>query len=225
MSEDTTDASARQLIADLAADLEPVQPIPRLRSMVGRVLLLWALVAGIGIAVRGLRPDFLEMLLHMRGIGLIFAGLGLTGIGGGVAALALGIPGREAAARAGFAAAGVGMAAAAGIGTLLFLQNPIFDSPVPLRADLVCLAIALAVGLLPGIGIAMFGARAAPHRPLVLVLAAAAAMAALGGATAQATCPANDIRHLMLGHVIAPGVGALLLTLPLLHALRRAARS
>ncbi|MDJ0785637.1 MAG: NrsF family protein [Myxococcota bacterium] len=212
------------LIGDLADDLEPVTPIPRLRTVVGGLLLLWAAVAGLGIAMRGLRPDFLEMLLHVRGTALIFTGLGVAGLGGLLASLALGVPGREGAVRSGFVVAGIGMALAAGVGTLLFLQNPVFDSPVPLRADLDCLIVSLSVALLPALGISVFGARTVPHRPLVLVLAAAAAMAAMGGATAQATCPADDPRHLMLGHVLAPAVGALVLTFPLLFALRRARR-
>ena len=192
--------------------------------MAAGVLATWAAFAVVGIAVRGLRPDFLEMFLHMRGATLVFGGLALAGVGGLVAALALGVPGREAAVRAGLVTSGIGFALAAGLGTLLFLQSPVAES-VPWRADFQCLAVAMAVALIPALGIVVLGGRAAVHRPLVLVLAAAAGMAALGAATAQATCPADDLRHAMFGHVIAPGVGALLLALPLLVALRRASRS
>ncbi len=71
----------------------------------------------------------------------------------------------------------------------------------------------------------MDGGRAAPYRPIVLVLAAAAGTAALGAITAEASCPHPEMRHLLVAHALAPVVGVLLLTLPLLVALRRVGRS
>jgi hypothetical protein len=70
-----------------------------------------------------------------------------------------------------------------------------------------------------------FAGRAAPFRPVVLVLAAAAGTAALGAITAQASCHHWEMRHLLVGHALAPAVGVLLLTLPLLVALKRLGRS
>ena len=219
-----SDQSANDLIHALADDLEPVRPIPRLRTLLAGLAATWVVVAGIAIAVKGLRDDWLELALTPFGTGGLFLGLGVLGVGGLVAAIALSIPGREAAAKLGVGAALVGLAYAAGVGTVLFVQSPIVEWTGNPRGDLTCLGIALAVGLVPGLGIAAFAGRAAAFRPLVLALAAAAGTAALGAAAAQAMCPSEDLRHLMLGHLFAPGVGALVLTLPLLVALRRGAR-
>ena len=219
-----SDQSANDLIHALAEDLEPVRPIPRLRTLLAGLAVTWLVVVGLAIVVRGLRDDWLEMALTPFGTGGLFIGLGVLGVGGLTAALALGIPGREATARLGIGAALAGLAYAAGVGTVLFIESPVVEWAGNLRGDLTCLGTALAVGLVPGLGIASFAGRAAAFRPLVLALAAAAGTAALGAAAAQAMCPSDDIGHLVLGHLLAPGLGALILTLPLLVALRRGAR-
>ncbi len=220
-----SDESATELILELARDLEPVRPLPRLRSVVAGLVGVWLAVAIVGISLKGLRSDLPEMLLAPLGPGGVFAGLAVAGLGGLVAALAMSVPGRERAARAGIVSALAGMAAAAGVGTLLFVQSPIVEMHASAATDLTCLAIACAVAFVPALGVVWFVGRAAPFRPLVLVLAAAAGTAALGAVAAQASCPYSDVRHLMVGHLLAPGVGALLLSLPLLVALRRSSRS
>lgn len=212
-----------ELIRELARDAEPVRRIPRIRTVALLVLGVWIAVASAGALLKGVRPGLPEVLLMDWGVAAVFGGLLGAGIGGLVAALAMGVPGREALARFGLLGSGLCMAIAAGVGTLLFLENP--SAPTaPYQADLSCLLTACVVAALPALGIVWFGGRAAPHRPVVLVLAAAAAAAALGAASAQASCPYADFRHLMMGHVLAPVASALLLTLPLLVALRRASR-
>jgi hypothetical protein len=83
---------------------------------------------------------------------------------------------------------------------------------------------ALAIGLAPGLAIAWFAGRAAPFRPLTLALAAAAGAAALGGSVATATCSSDEAMHLLVGHALVPALGAFVLALPLLVALRRSER-
>ena len=126
--------------------------------------------------------------------------------------------GRERLVRSSLLVAGAGMVLAAGGGSLLF-----FESPMPWHiggwgADVNCLAVAVAVGVLPAVGVVAFAGRAAPFRPVVLVVAAAASAAALGTVVAQASCPMADLRHLLVGHVLAPAAGALVLSTPLLVA-------
>jgi len=212
-----------ELIEELTRDLSPVRPIPPLRGVVATLLGLWLGIAIVGVAVLGLRPDLGEVFSSQRGALAVFAGLVLAGGGGLVGALAMGVPGRETLARGAFAAGALGMVLAAGVGTLLFLNSPAASLGTPYAVDLHCLAVACAVALLPAAGVIWFAGRAAPHRPLVLVLAAAAGTAALGAVTAQASCP-GDYRHLLMGHVLAPAVGTLVLSLPLLIALKRIAR-
>jgi hypothetical protein len=221
MSADPT----RALIRDLASDLTPVRPLPRIRFVAAAVLLLWLAIGLVGIGVKGLAPTFWETLAMPVSPGGIFAGLLVAGLGGVFAALALAVPGRERLARAGLALGGAGMAIAAGVGFALLARSPLVEWRLPSGHDLPCLVTALAVGLVPALALGWFGGRAAPFRPLTIALAAAAGAAALGGSVAQATCPGDEAMHLMLGHVLVPMVGAFVLTLPLLVAMRRTLRS
>jgi len=212
---------AEDLVRELARDLDPVDPIPRIRTVVAGVVALWFAVAGIGLIVLGLRPDLVEATLQVRGVAVVFAGLGLAGAGGVIAALAMGVPGREVLARSALAVAIFGMVIAAAIGTLLFATNPVADAQVPFTGDFACLSVALLVGLLPALGVVWFAGRTVPFRPLILVLAAAAGTASLGAISAHASCPHSEMQHLLVAHALAPAVGVLLLALPLLVALKR----
>ena len=216
---------AEELIRELARDLDPVRPIPRIRTVTAGVVALWFAVAALGLAALGLRPDLSEAIIETRGVAVVFAGLGLVGLGGVVAALALGVPGRESLARGAAALAILGMVVAAGVGTLLVAASPARGLPVLLRGDLACLSLAIAVGLLPALGVVWFAGRASPYRPMIMVLAAAAGVAALGAIAAELSCPHSDMRHLLVAHALAPAAGVLLLTLPLLVALKRMGRS
>lgn len=209
------------LIRELAGDLAPVQLIPRIRTVMAGVIALWFAVAAIGISLLGMRPDLAEATIGVRGVALVFAGLGLAGLGGVLAALATGVPGREVLARGALALTIFGVVIAAVVGALLFAVNPVGGERVTLTGDLACLAVAMLVGLLPAVGVVWFAGRAAPFRPVIAVLAAAAGTVALGAIAAQASCPHSEMRHLMVAHALAPAVGVLLLTLPLLTALRR----
>jgi hypothetical protein len=217
--------STRDLIRDLASDLAPVKPLPRVRFVAAAVLLLWLAIAAAQIALRGLAPTFWHTLTLPISAGGIFAGLLAAGCGGVLAALALAIPGRERLARVGFVLGGAGMGVAAGIGVALVAQGPLDAWRLPGVNDVGCLSTALAVGLAPALALAWFGGRAAPFRPLAIALAAAAGAAALGGSVAQATCAAEDGIHLLIAHALVPAIGAFVLALPLLVAIRRSARA
>lgn len=214
-----------ELVQELVADLEPVRPIPALGTAVAGVVGIWLAVAVLGLSLKGLRPDGLGSFMVLLGPGGIFAGLGMMGAGGIVAGIALGIPGREGTARLAVLFSMLGLGLGAGVGTYLFVQSPSAGMQGDGMTDLTCLLVACGVALLPSVGVAILAGRAAPFRPLVLVIAAAAGAAALGAVTAQAICPYDGLRHLMLGHLLAPAAGALLLSLPLLFVLRRSGRS
>jgi hypothetical protein len=213
------------LIRELARDLDPVQPIPRIRTVMSGVIALWLGVAAIGFTVLGLRPDLARAMLGAGGVAVIFAGLGMAGLGGVAAALAMGVPGREGLARASLALAILGMLIAAGVGSLLFALSPVAEARVSWTGDLACLVVAVLVGLLPAVGVVWFAGRASPFRPVVAVLVAAAGTVALGAITAGASCTHSEMRHLLVAHALAPAFGALLMTLPLLVALKRFRRA
>jgi hypothetical protein len=212
------------LIRELARDLRPVRPIPPVHRVVAGLLGVWLAVAAVGVALLGWKAD-LGALLAQRAVLSVSLGLVAAGLGGLVAAVALGVPGRERLARGALLCGGAGLAVAAGVGTLLLLRSPAVEPGAPLESDLHCLLVASAVALLPALGVVAFAGRAAPHRPLVLAVAAAAGTVALGTVAAQASCPYADLRHLLMGHALAPALGALVLVLPLLVALRRTERA
>jgi hypothetical protein len=220
MSGDAT----QELIRELASELKPVKPLPRLRFVALAVGLLWLAIAALEIALKGVAPTLRETLAMPVGAGGILAALLVAGAGGVAAALALAVPGRERLARGAFALGVAGTALAAGIGLALVARSPLAEWRLPDAHDWPCLATALAVALLPALALGWFGGRAAPFRPLSIALAAAAGAAALGGSVAQASCAASEPMHALLGHALVPALGAFALTLPLLLVLRRGER-
>lgn len=77
---------------------------------------------------------------------------------------------------------------------------------------------------LPASAAIVYVGRAAVYRPLVAAVAAAGGTSALGAVLAEASCPLSTPLHLLLGHVTAPAVAVVLLTIPLLVVLRRMRR-
>ncbi len=214
---------SHDLIDSLTEDLRPVKPLPPLRFVIAGVILLWLLVAAVGVPWLGARPDLSTSLFGGGSVSVVFLALTASGASGLVAALALGIPGRERLVRYSMLVAISGMAVAAGLGTVLFVQSPV--AVAPWKADVRCLMEALALGLLPALGVIAFAGRAAPYRPLVLTVAAAAGAASLGSVAAQAACAMPDFRHLLMGHVLGPVAAAMVLSLPLLFVLRQMAKA
>jgi hypothetical protein len=212
---------AEDLIRELARDLEPVEPIPRLRTVMAGVIALWFAATAVGLAVLGLRSDLVATTFGVHGVLGVLIGLGLAGFGSVAAACAMGIPGRELLARGALCVSMSGVVLAVGIGALLVATSSAVETGVPVTGDLGCLAVALLTGLPPAVAVIWFAGRSEPLRPVPLALVAAAGAAALGGITAYATCTHCDLRHLMVAHALAPAFGALLLTLPLLVALSR----
>ena len=63
--------------------------------------------------------------------------------------------------------------------------------------------------------------RAAPRRPVAILLGVGAGAVALGAFTAQLGCMDVSFRHLLVSHGMAPLFGGLLLLGPLVVAFRR----
>jgi hypothetical protein len=215
-------SETEQLARELARGAEPVQPLPGLRWVMLRVLAAASASIAVAIAWKGLSPGFLNAGATMWVFAALVTGLTLVGAGATVAALALGIPGREAAARAGCISAGLGLLLAVAWVPFALAAGP--DSVnAPWPSDLVCLLSACAVGVPPGVVALWFVAHAVPHRPSLAVLAAGAGAVGLGALAAKASCPVDGLRHLLFGHALAPIGGGLLLAIPLLW-LRRVLR-
>lgn len=222
MAPDRPQHDGTQSVIDaLSRNLVPVRPIPRLRTALVGLSGVWAVVAGAGLWLHGLRPDLLSALLTSHGAAAVFAGLALVAAGGTLASLAMAVPGREPLAWSGLVLACLGLAAAAGLGTLLAAAH---SGAAPLRTHAGCLVTAGVLALPPAVALVWFSGRAAVYRPLLAMVAAAAGTAAFGAVVAQAGCAQQAAVHLLLGHALAPVFGVLVLTAPLLLALRRLRR-
>lgn len=217
MNPETTE----QLARELARSAGQVERLPSLRWAVVRVLAAASVSGAAALAWLGLSPGFLQGGAAMWGFAALVTGLTLVGAGATVGALALGIPGREAAARAGLGCAALG--ALLSFAWVPFAIGSSTGATPPWPSDALCLLQACAVGALPA-GVALwFVAHAVPHRPGLAVMAAAAGAVGLGALAAKAACPVDGLRHVVLGHALAPLAGAVLLALPLL-GLRRLLR-
>jgi hypothetical protein len=215
-------SDTEQLARELARDAEPVQRLASLRWVMVRVLAAASASIALALAWKGLSPGFLNAGQTMWVFAALVTGLTLIGSGATVAALALGIPGREAAARAGFTSAGLGLVLALAWVPFVLSAGPTsVNAPWP--SDLVCLLSACAVGVPPGVVALWFVAHAVPHRPGLAVLATCVGAVGLGALAAKASCPVDGLRHLVFGHALAPIGGGLLLAVPLLW-LRRVLR-
>jgi hypothetical protein len=214
-----SDDGGRGLVDALVRDLAPVRPLPRLRVVATGALLLWALGALAVLAAFGSRPGT-AVLGAGAGASAVALGLGVSGFAAVIAALARSVPGRERDAGVAGVAAGVGLLVALGAAVLLAVAAPVAAEPAPRSADLWCLGGALLAALLPGALVAWFCGRALAHGPLAVALAAATGAAALGALGMLSGCPFLDPRHLLTGHAAAPALGAVLLTVPVLLALR-----
>lgn len=216
-----TDRTSR-LIQTLTRNLQPVRRLPRLRVAVTLALLIAAVTGASLLAVDGLRADLPSMLRSSMGFSVIVVGLALVALGGVVAALATSVPGREPAARAGLIMGLVGVGLTTVVGSIFLLRGPAAFAPEPsYLADVNCLSVSCLLSLPPAIGVLAFISRAAPHRLLLTVLAAVTGTVALGALAVHLSCPCVGARHLILGHALAPAMGAMILTVPFHAALRR----
>ena len=128
------------LIRELARDLEPVEPIPRLRTVMAGAIALWFAATAVGLAALGLRPDLVETTFGVHGVLGVLIGLGLAGFGSVAAVCAMGVPGRELLARSALCVSMLGMVIAVGVGALLLATSSVTETGVPFTGDLGCLA-------------------------------------------------------------------------------------
>jgi uncharacterized membrane protein len=200
-----------ELVRSLARDLAPVRRLPTL----GRVALALAALAAVLVVVQlgfgvaaGLalvKPDFGSLDLQTLLVHSLLASAAL--------AFALGesVPGRERLARLG--AVGVALAFA-GLGLVVVERVIGFSGTLAdgwLAQTFQCGLGAVVPALIPALVFAAFAARAAPHRAArALVLGAAASIAWLT-LPGILRCDFPDALHHVVGHVLAPVIGALAL--------------
>jgi hypothetical protein len=200
------------LIEDLTSELRPVRRISRLRTISAVVLVCVGLGAALLLAIVGVRPGLLELELDAQFVAVL-VGLCLMALGGLAAALGSSVPGRVRLERFGAAGLVLGLIVAAGTGFVLFARStgiPPLDQAWS-WLGLGCLLRAGALAVLPAVLLGGFVARAAPHRPLTSLAAAAGAALSFGSVTGHLSCPAADALHVMLFHAFAPLLGGAVL--------------
>jgi len=215
--------TSEERIRELARDLAPVRPIPRLRAVFAAVIALglvalaahW-LLGGPGLRHRGTAVASIPYLATLFGLVLVASGaLG--------AALAVAVPGREAVARVGtrVAAAGVLIAVAGGI-VGLFGEGPLAGERV---VDcLACMGRAVTLGAASTLLACTFLIYAALRRPGPGAALALCGGVAFGAAAVHVSCPSDSPLHWLLAHTLAPAAAALVLSVPLAALLARRAR-
>jgi len=209
-------AETRALAEGLSREVEPVRRIPRLRSVLGGVVALAGVAAGWTLLRSGgVRSDLVAILSQYPGFAAIGVGLVAMGVGGSIAAVAASVPGRDALERFGMAllvvGAFVGFLAAPG----WILLHSAGVSLWPGRDEFMCLQGAIWVALLPCVAVLGFVFWAAPRRPVWAGLFGVAGAVALGAITMHASCPNDGAAHWIMGHALAPLMGALAAVLPL----------
>jgi hypothetical protein len=216
---DSTNATER-LIARLGEDLEPVRPLPRLRSAFAIVLTVWATF--LGLAVLGSEATIATGSLMGNQIYLAsFVGLVLAALGATASALAAGIPGRENVETIGMMFAAVGLIAGA-IACLFGMQSLGIDAPnSPPGLDAMCFREGAFLSLLPAGVILSFLVRGWTARPIRAALIALLGAGALGAVVVHLSCGFVGPKHVILGHMSVPIVLTLLGAYPVAVVLRK----
>lgn len=189
--------ATNDVISNLVRDLEPVSPLPLPRVRLSRWVA--AAVAIVAVAALGRRGDFVAAVstlpFQAHTLLLLIAAVSSAG-----AALTLAIPGeplgswRRAAPVVSVVAWGAWLA-----GELLFFAAE-GGEVWPIAAGWGCVAKALAVGVMPGVVLAIMVGRSAPADVRGTVTFAALAAALVGALGVELTCPLTRPTHLLLWH-------------------------
>jgi len=208
--------STEELAAQLAHDLAPVKPIPRLRVAAAAILALWLAAEVTTASLTGRWPHLREAAFWSSPVAIgILLGLGLAAAGALVAALAGAVPGRERLARFGWSTAGAACIALIGCGCWAIGAGEREAGAGLVAGSASCVAHALVLAVPAALAASVYLSRGAPHHRWISAGAAAAGAAGLGALAVHATCRDASGFHLLLGHCLTPLLAGLLFALPL----------
>jgi hypothetical protein len=131
------------------------------------------------------------------------------------------VPGREDEARLALRSGLAGLVLACAGGVWVTLDAGPATAELALGDSVSCLVRASLLGLAPAIIAWAFLSRTGTRRPYAGVAASALGAVALGAILVHATCRAEDLLHMLLGHSLAPLWVALAVTLPLGFAISK----
>jgi Negative regulator of sigma F len=212
--------STERLISSLGDDLEPVRPLPSLRTAFAVILSVWATLLGL-IVLGGAGDIAAGSLVGSRIYLASFIGLLVAAFGATASALAAGIPGRERIEQLGMLLASVGLVSGA-VACLIGMRSLGSDSPVsPPGLDAMCFEEAALLSLLPAGVILTFLVRGWVVHPVRAALIALLGAGALGALIVHLNCGFLGPKHVLMGHLSVPIVLALLGLYPIAVILRR----
>jgi hypothetical protein len=204
----------------MVEDLEPVTPLPRLRSAFAMILSLWAVLLGVVLWSQD-GPSAMGALAADRVYLAAFAGLVVASVGGTISALAAGTPGRERIEVWGMLLALFGLVVAAAA-CLVAMNAPDADAlAAPMGADGMCFRGGALLALLPGGVILSLLVRGWALHPVRASLLALAASGSLGSVIVHMSCGIVAPAHVLVGHLGVPVVLAALGGYPLVVILQR----
>jgi hypothetical protein len=201
--------STEDLLSELARDLAPVRPIPRLTAVALGLLGTW----GVGVVLFWLVAGAWPQLAQPGGLAdpvfaAIFAALGAAGLGGTLATLARAVPGRERLARGGAWTLALGLSVATAVALLGWAFGEAGSPATPLHTA-TCVVRSAVLGVAPALLGFAWLARAWEPRPAIGAWAASLGAAALGGCAVHASCVTGDGLHMLIGHALGPAAVAL----------------
>ena len=217
-----TEATER-LISSLVADLEPVRPLPRLRSALASVLAVSGTILGLALLGDEAQPG-VASILSDRIYLASFIGLLIAALAGSISALASAVPGRERLELGGMRIAWLGLGSAAAVCLIGIGVLGLDASASPAGLDAMCFRRAWLCLLLPAAAILGFLVRGWPANPLRAASIALLGSGAMGAAIVHAGCGFLAPKHLLISHLSVPIVLLLLGLYPLVVLLRRIRR-
>jgi len=201
------------LIAELARDLQPVRRLPGLGGVAARVAILALGLVAAQLAFAWLsnspwrKPAFASVDAWTIAAHALLAA--------GALAFALGacVPGRERLTRSGALLVAVALGAVVWIGFERLAAWPGLNALAPgwLGTTFACSLGAIVPAALPALFFARFASRAAPRRVALALLFGAVAPLGLLTAPGVLGCAYPDELHHVLGHLLTPLLGALIL--------------
>lgn len=212
-------------IRKLARDLEPVKPIPRLRTVGGILLACWAVALVIDVLVGGPMPRAASDPIWTSPSYLAaVAAAALIALGATSAALGSSVPGREETVRAGLRVTALGAVfalASWGLGVVSAVPDHKGDEWVSILS---CGSRALAIGLVPALACGVFAARAWLRGARLTAALALAGGGGLGAFAVQVSCASSGVYHQLFAHTLTPLWSVALLTAPAALLIGRWAR-
>ena len=208
-----------RLIDGLLEDLEPVRPLPRLRTAFAVVLSTWTAVLGLVLwsqdSVPGATLVLVDRVYLVSFLGLIAASAGAT-----LSSLAASRPGRERVETLGLLVTVAGLSVAALVCVIGILALGA-TAPSPPGADRMCFEKGAFLSLLPAGVILSFLVRGWSAHPIRAALVGMLAAGALGAVIVHLSCGVVAPSHLMKGHMSVPLALALVAAYPLGALLKR----